>query len=394
MGGVSGSSKSRAQSLKVLQRGGQPLPMQKLCRCRRRDVPSGAETAFLQAMEGLPGALLVSPSTWGERVLGQWVVCASAHKAASLLGVFCPWFPSWQHCLLGLPVLPRLFASSRSRQMFRPLQPPMLLLPAGHCGEDTLCPPYRLQWAARDLPELPSSWELQLRPGWLTQEAKPLLCPALPRNFWLRAGLGKPESYLNIAEAPSPSILQDEQSQLLQHESRHAPACSDTTLCMSPLPLPPPVCTGGPLLWLILPDWGPSEKCHQCSCNLWWDCVKMPLSCQQCWREPAMPTLASYWWAFTPTGPSSHWCCPCLLVRNCQLRETFWVLKSCWSMPHPGLPPTECATGPERGKDASQGLSSFGSRGQRSSLMTKEREKLPHLQNGGRRTIWGTKEWR
>lgn len=85
--------------------------MQKLCRCRRRDVPSGAETVFLQAMEGLPGALLVSPSTRGERVVGQWVVWASAHKAASLLGAFCPWFPFFslvfqQHCLLGLPWSP------------------------------------------------------------------------------------------------------------------------------------------------------------------------------------------------------------------------------------------------------------------------------------------------
>ena len=41
--------------------------------------------------------------------------------------------------------------------------------------------------------------------------------------------------------------------------------------------------------------------------------------------EPAMSLLASYWWAFSPTCPSSHWCCPCLQVRNCQFRETFGV---------------------------------------------------------------------
>ena len=123
---------------------------------------------------------------------------------------------------------------------------------------------------------------------------------------------------------------QEDPKQLLQHlpQLRRAPACSDTTLCMSPLPLP--VCTGRPLVWLVLPDCGPSETCHQCSCNLWWHCVSEDVSLlsavlERNAPEPAMSLLASSWSAFTPTCPSSHWCCPCLQVRNCQFRETFGV---------------------------------------------------------------------
>ena len=88
---------------------------------------------------------------------------------------------------------------------------------------------------------------------------------------------------------------QEDPKQLLQHlpQSRRAPAHSHTTLCMSPLPLP--VCPGRPLLWLLLPDCGPSEKCHQCSCDLWWDCVRMSLSFQQCRREMPQSLRCPCW---------------------------------------------------------------------------------------------------
>ena len=58
-------------------------------------------------------------------------------------------------------------------------------------------------------------------------------------------------------------------------------------------------------------------------------------------------------------------------------------------MPHPRLAPIECATGPERGKDASQEPSSFGSRGQRGSQVTNEREKLPQSPRKGKKDYLG-----
>ena len=58
-------------------------------------------------------------------------------------------------------------------------------------------------------------------------------------------------------------------------------------------------------------------------------------------------------------------------------------------MPPPGLAAIDCATESERGKDASQGLFSLGIRGQGSSLMTKEREKLPQSPEKGKKVSLG-----
>lgn len=314
---------------------GTALCLRMLCCCRKRDVPSGAETVDLQQKEGVPEALLVSPST---REKGFWASgwCVPV-QAASLLRAFCPCFPSWQHCLLWGCHGPQ------------PVCFPKFMVTAPTTVASDAALPRGTLWGGYFAPPL-TGYKLQ-----------PEISQSFPAPGSCSSGQADPHRTPGRSGSSIPDVFLAEDKPWLARE---------------------PPSHSGPLLWLILPDGGPSKHCSQCSCNLWWDCVSKSLSCQQCWRE------------ITSSRPSSHWCCPCVPVRNYQQGSSGKLsgLKCCWSKPPPGMAPIERATGPDRGKDASQGLSSFETRGQRSSLRTNEREKSPCLQKGGRRTLWGTKE--